>query len=545
MASSQALGPRSPDPLRLEVFHHLFAAAAEEMGAALQRSAFSPNIKERRDFSCALFDRRGRMLSQAAHIPVHLGSLPLCVEACLEELELGPLDTAVLNDPYRGGTHLPDVTLVTPVYLPGRRRPDFYCANRAHHADVGGASPGSMAPAADVHGEGLRIPPTRLVQGGRLDRGVLGLLLANMRVPREREGDLLAQWAANRLGARRLAALAAEHGLAELERRGRELLDWAEDLTGAFLGRLPRGRPSCFEDVIEHPGSAGDGRARLSVVLRVHQGRIAFDFRASDDQLENGANATRAVTLSAVFYVLRLFLPAYAPTNAGILRRAEVLTRPGSLADARYPAPVAAGNVETSQRLVDLLLGALAPLVPNSVPAASSGTMSNLTLGGTRADGTSYTYYETLAGGAGGSPAGPGAHALHTHMTNTRNTPIEAFEALYPVRVEACTVRRGSGGAGRRPGGDGLVKRLVFLGPTHVAWVADRQRQGPWGLAGGDRGAPGSARLVRRAGRTDVLPCASAASAAPGDRIELATPGGGGHGPAARPRRARAPKKPL
>jgi N-methylhydantoinase B len=544
MAPSRRLGPRSSDPLRLEVFHHLFAAAAEEMGAALQRSAFSPNIKERRDFSCALFDRRGRMLSQAAHIPVHLGSLPLCVAACLEELELGPLDTAVLNDPFRGGTHLPDITLVTPVFLPGRRRPDFYCANRAHHADVGGASPGSMAPAADVHGEGLRIPPTRLVQGGRLDRGVLALLLANMRVPREREGDLLAQWAANRLGVRRLTALAAEHGRTALERRGAELLDWAEDLTAAFIGSLPRGRSSSFEDVIEHPGSAGGGRARLRLRLRVHPRgeRITFDLCASDDQLENGANATRAVTLSAVFYVLRLFLPAHAPTNAGILRRALVLTRPGSLAEARYPAPVAAGNVETSQRLVDLLLGALAELVPRSAPAASSGTMSNLTLGGVRpegmggtggregTEGTGYTYYETLAGGSGGSPAGPGAHALHTHMTNTRNTPIEAFEALYPVRVEALTVRRGSGGAGARPGGDGLVKRLAFLGPTHVAWVADRQREGPWGLSGGGRGARGSARLVRAGGRVEVLPCASATSAAPGDRIELATPGGGGHG---------------
>jgi N-methylhydantoinase B len=251
------------DPVRLEVFHHLFAAAAEEMGAALQRSAFSPNVKERRDFSCALFDRAGRMVSQAAHIPVHLGSIPLCVEACREELELGPGDTAILNDPFRGGTHLPDVTLVTPVFLSRRaeerREPDFYCANRAHHADVGGAYPGSMAPAADLHGEGLCIPPTRLVRAGEVDRGVLALLLANMRVPAEREGDLMAQWSANRLGARRLAAMAAEYGLEELERRAGELMDWTEALAVELVRSLPR-REVRFEQALEVAGSGAGSR---------------------------------------------------------------------------------------------------------------------------------------------------------------------------------------------------------------------------------------------------------------------------------------------
>ena len=528
----------APDLVRLEVFHHLFAAAAEEMGAALQRSAFSPNVKERRDFSCALFDRAGRMVSQAAHIPVHLGSIPLCVEACREELELGPGDTAILNDPFRGGTHLPDVTLVTPVFLSRRaeerRQADFYCANRAHHADVGGAYPGSMAPAADLHGEGLCIPPTLLVRGGEVDRGLLALLLANMRVPAEREGDLMAQWSANRLGGRRLAAMAGEHGLPELERRAGELMDWTEALTVELVRSLPR-REVRFEQALE-AGERGGREACLRVRLRARGGKLTVDLRDTDDQLEGGANAPRAVALSAVFYVLRLLLPSGTPSNAGVMRAAEVLTRAGSLVDARYPATVAAGNVETSQRLVDCLLGALAKLLPGRVPAASAGTMSNLTFGGTGPDGRAFTYYETLAGGAGGGPAGPGAHALQTHMTNTRNTPIEALEAAYPVRVVASTVRRGSGGPGRHPGGDGVRREFLFLEPARVAWVAGRQQQGPFGLAGGGAGDPGSARHRAAGGRARTLPGASVVSVAAGERIELETPGGGGHG---------RPKKPL
>ena len=555
------------DPIRLEVFHHLFAAAAEEMGAALQRSAFSPNVKERRDFSCALFDREGRMVSQAAHIPIHLGSIPLCVEACMRDLELGPGDTAIVNDPYRGGTHLPDVSLVTPVFLSGASRPDFYCANRAHHADVGGAYPGSMAPTFDVHGEGLRIPPTVLARGGEIDRGVLALLLANMRVPAEREGDLMAQWSANLLGERRLTAMAAEHGLGELRRRAGELMDWADELVGGLLEGLPR-RTVRFEDVLErHP--AGDSgatasdpgfahvRVELTPVVSGGVARLEVDFTGSDDQLEHGVNATRAVALSAVFSVLRLLLPPGAPTNAGVLRRADVRTRPGSLVDARYPAPVAAGNVETSQRLVDVLLGAFAELVGARVPAASAGTMSNLTFGGTRPDGTDYTYYETIAGGAGASGSGPGSHALQTHMTNTRNTPIEALEASYPVRVVRSTVRRGSGGDGARPGGDGVERAFEFLAPARLAYVADRQRRGPYGLAGGAAARPGEARHVpaggaaedpgpktggkrarggREAPGSTSLGGASTVSVRPGDRVEVATPGGGGHG---RPARAK------
>jgi N-methylhydantoinase B len=438
----------------------------------------------------------------------------------------------VLNDPFRGGTHLPDVSLVTPVFLSRGRRPDFLCANRAHHADIGGAWPGSMAPAYDVHGEGLVIPPTRLVRKGVVQREVLDLLLANMRVPREREGDLFAQLSANRIGAERLAGLAAEQGLARLRRGGAQLLEWTERLTREQIRQLPRRRASC-EDVLE----TAHGPVRVAVDV-VRRGRdLEFDWRACDSQSAAPINTPRAVALSAVFYVLRLLLPSGTPTNGGVMRPARVLTRPGSVVDARYPAPVAAGNVETSQRLVDVLLGALAQLSPERIPAASSGTMSNLSFGGVRAaDGsapaTAYTYYETIAGGAGAGPQAGGAHALHTHMTNTRNTPIEALETQFPARVLALGVRHRSGGAGRNRGGDGIEKRLRFLAGARVGWIADRAAQGPWGLAGGAAGSPGGARVVRSDGRRESLAPQASIALDAGDEIEIVTPGGGGFGPA-------------
>ncbi len=519
------------DSLYLEVSQHLFAAAAEEMGASLMRSSFSPNIQERRDFSCAVFDGEGQMLSQAAHIPIHLGSIPLCVRAALDTFDLEPGDVVILNDPYRGGTHLPDVTLVTPVFLSRRKKPEFLCANRAHHADIGGAWPGSMAPAYDLHGEGLVIPPTRLIRNGRLQREVFDLLLANMRVPREREGDLRAQLAANGVGAARLRALAEEQGLRSLCRSGASLLDWTERLTRAEISALPR-RKVRAEDVLE----TIHGPVRVCVEI-ARQGReMVFDWRACDDQSKAPVNATRAVALSAVFYVLRLLLPQGTPTNDGLLRPARILTRPGSVVDARYPAPVAAGNVETSQRLVDVLLAAFAKLDPRRFPASSSGTMSNLSFGGERAArglagaDASYTYYETIAGGAGGGPSGPGAHAVHTHMTNTRNTPIEALETQFPARVVELAVRRGSGGTGRAKGGDGIKKRLRFLRAAHVGWIADRAQLGPGGLGGGGRGAAGRAALARGLGRSETLAAQVTLSVVPGDELTLLTPGGGGFG---------------
>lgn len=529
-------GSTALDGVRLEVFHHLFAAAAEEMGAALMRSSFSPNIKERRDFSCAVFDAEGRTVAQAAHLPVHLGSAPLSLAAVRSALELGPGDVAVLNDPYEGGTHLPDITLVAPVFLePDAARPHFYVLDRAHHADVGGGFPGSMAPALDVHGEGLRIPPVHLVRGGRRVSETWRLLLANMRVRREREGDLLAQLAACRVGQERIEALGREHGVEQLQQRGRDLMLWTERLLAAAVARLPRGAVD-FEDGLETAGGA-----RLRLRLDVGPSGLRFDFTGCDDAVAEPVNTVRAVVESAVFYALRLLLPEGTPANDGILRRVRIETRAGSLVDARYPAPVAAGNVETSQRLVDVILGALARLLPERIPAASAGTMSNLTFGG-EGPGGPFAYYETNAGGAGGGPEGPGAHAVQTHMTNTRNTPVEALERTFPVQVLACTTRRGSGGAGAARGGDGVRRRLRFTREVRLGWVAERQREGPWGLAGGEAGRPGSAR-VREAGRTRDrrLPGRVALTLPAGSEVEVRTPGGGGHGRAAGGRRADSP----
>lgn len=525
------------DRLRLDVFHHLFAAVAEEMGATLMRSSFSPNIRERRDFSCAIFDGRGRMIGQASHLPVHLGSTPLSVAAAIERIDMQPGDAVILNDPYAGGTHLPDITFVSPVFLRGSERPDFFCANRAHHADVGGAEPGSMAPSRDVHGEGIRIPPVRLVRAGQVDREVLALILANMRVASEREGDLLAQWSTNGVGERRLLEMTREYGASQVLARAGQLMDWTETLTRELLRGLPDGTWS-FEDELEDGDEVAE-HARIRLQLTKRGDALECDFRATDKRPGSSSNATRAVTISAVFYALRLLLPDGTPTNDGILRPVTVLTEPGTLVDARYPSGVAAGNVETSQRIVDVLLGCLGQLMPDAIPAASSGTMSNFTFGGPVQEGDgderrpAYVYYETIAGGAGAGPGGPGAHATQTHMTNTRNTPIEELEMAYPVRLLSCGVRRGSGGAGGRRGGDGVEKSLLFLEPAHVSFVGERQERGPWGAQGGAPGRSGSIRIRTRGSRTwRRCPGRVTRTLSAGSLVEIRTPGGGGYGAA-------------
>ncbi len=522
---------------RLEAHHHLFASIAEEMGAALQRSAFSANIKERRDFSCALFERRGRMVAHAAHIPVHLGAMPLSVSEVLRSVPLEPGDAVVLNDPYRGGTHLPDVTLVSPIFTGGGRAPEFFCANRAHHADIGGAYPGSMAPADDVHAEGLRIPPIKLVERGRLREDVLALLLANVRGSRERRADLLAQLSANHVATQRLVALSQRSSSRELEAQAAALIEWSAALAREQVREWPA-RKVRFVDYLE-PLERGAAPPAIRLELQRRGERLRLDFSASDDAVGQGLNATRAVTCAAAFYCLRLHLPAHTPTNDGLFDALEIVTRSGSLVDARYPDPVAAGNVETSQRLVDVVLGALARLGPRQraqLPAASAGTMSNVAFGVQLEGGGSATYYETIAGGAGASHLRDGASAVQTHMTNTRNTPIEAFEQRFPVRLERCTIRRASGGAGRSSGGDGCSKAWRFLTSARASWVGERASRGPWGLAGGADGAPGRAWVERADGATQPLgPRASFALAA-SERLCVETPGGGGHG---RPRRRR------
>ncbi|MBL8898046.1 MAG: hydantoinase B/oxoprolinase family protein [Planctomycetes bacterium] len=526
--------PRSslrPDAVSIEVFQHLFAGIAEEMGAKLRKCAFSPNIKERRDFSCAIFDARGRQLAQAAHIPVHLGSTPASVHAALEAVPRWQRgDAVLLNDPFFGGTHLPDLTLVSPVFCTrGAQKPDFFVVNRAHHADIGGAEAGSMAPAQEIFAEGLRIPPIRWVRAGAIDEDTTALILLNCRTPQERRADLLAQWAANRLGAERLEELWREYGAPVVRAHAEALREHGRRSVAQVIAALPEGLVR-FEDALDDDGFGQAPGPMLRVAIERRGERLRVDFSASDPQMRGGLNANRAITLSAVLYVLRLLAPRDAPTNDAALDLIDVITVKGTIVDALPPAAVAGGNVETSQRLVDVLLGALAQLVPGRIPAASAGTMCNLSFGGRRADGSTFTYYETLPGGMGARPAAPGLDAVQTHMTNTRNTPIEALELELPVRVERLAVRRESGGAGAHRGGDGLVKHLRFLVPVRAGLMAERFLRAPYGLAGGAPGQSGSARLARAAGGRERLSSKWSRSLAAGDLLEIETPGGGGLG---------------
>ncbi len=527
MSARATRAPQRFDAVRLQLVKDLFASIAEEMGSTLERTGLSPNVKERRDFSCAVFDARCRLIAQAAHIPVHLGSMALAVEAAVAGVSCEPGDEVLVNDPFAGGTHLPDITLVTPVFLGRKRFPSFFVASRAHHADVGGMSAGSMPLAREIYQEGLRIPPVRIARRGELDREVLALVLANMRVPEERFGDLAAQRGANAVGVARLRAWVERMGERALSSAVDELLDYAERLVRRLVREIPRGRHR-FRDVLDDDGL---GHGPVPIVVEIRRERasdVVFDFAGTSPQVEGPVNAVRAVTLSAVFYALRTLLPLDVPTNAGILRPVRLVTEPGSIVDAIPPAAVSAGNVETSQRIVDVVLGALAKALPGRVPAASAGTMNNLAIGsvGPRP----FAYYETIAGGMGARPGLDGLSAVQTHMTNTRNTPIEALEHAYPVRVTRYRVRRGSGGAGVARGGDGVVREIEALATMTATIVSERRVSAPYGLAGGEPGERGRNRLVRRGARPVELPGKVTLALEPGDRVCIETPGGGGHG---------------
>ncbi len=520
--------PAAPcDPVRLEVFHHLTSAFCEEAGARLQRSAVSPNIRERRDFSVAIFDGDGRLTAQAAHIPVHLGSAGDAVAAVRAALDLRPGDVAILNDPYAGGTHLPDVTLVRPVFYRDQRRPRWFLVDRAHHADIGGQSPGSMSLAADLHAEGLVLPPVLLRRGGKLQSDLLRLFARNVRGAAERLVDLQAQEASLVQLEHRLLGFVREHGLAFVQAATEQLLDYSERAGRQMLRGLRRGVYRAH-DHLDDDGFLS-GPLRLDLRLRITPHRAAFDWRGSCDQARGGVNANRGIVLAACVYALRCLCAHRLPTNDGLFRLVTLQTRAGSLVDPRSPAPVAGGNVETSQRLVDVAFAALAQAAPERVPAASAGTMSNLSFGGQRAHGGDFASYETLPGGAGAGPVGPGQSAIQTHMTNTRNTPVEEFEHRYPVRVESLSVRRGSGGSGARRGGDGLVKSISAQVPLQVSFLGERHASGPPGAAGGGAGRPG--RLWRESGRKrERLPAKTSLLLAPGEVLTVETPGGGGHG---------------
>ncbi len=524
------LNPRSFNPITREVFANLFASVAEEMGSALCRAALSPNIKERRDFSCLICDRGGELVAQAAHIPVHLGSAPLSVKEALSAVAMKRGDVVLMNDPFRGGTHLPDLTMVAPVFLTeSDSQPDFFVANRAHHADVGGISAGSMPVSEEIFQEGVIIPPVRIMKEGVMDADLLSFFLNNVRTRWEREGDLQAQIASLNIGIRRLTEMSARHGTEVMLFYASALKDHAEAMMRSVLTAIPDGE-YVGQDFLEGDGFS-DAPIALNVKIRIEGDHAEIDFRDCPDQVRGNLNATLAITVSAVLYVFRLILPEDIPANEGTLRPLSVKARPGSLVNAVPPAAVAAGNVETSQRIVDVLLSALAHALPERIPAASQGTMNNLTIGAAHADPTrSFAYYETTGGGAGAGPAGDGASALHTHMTNTMNTPIEALEASYPLRVEQFGVRRGSGGQGTHKGGDGIRRDIRVLEPCTANIITERRERPPYGLAGGSPGRTGENVLIHADGSETRLGSKVSLHLEPGDVISIRTPGGGGWG---------------
>jgi N-methylhydantoinase B len=522
----------SADPIELAVFQSAVHSIAEEMGAALRRTALSPNIKERRDYSCAIFDGQGRVIAMGDHMPVHLGSMPMSVEAAVKAIKFVPGDIAILNDPYAGGTHLPDITMVLPVFIEEENSPSFYVANRAHHADVGGAFPGSMGPANEIFQEGIRIPPVRIVRGGQIDREMLDLILLNVRTHKEREGDLESQIGACRVGEQRIFQLVEKYGEFKLQVLIAELLDYSERLVRAQLRTMPAGEFSA-EDWLDDDGVT-DQPCKIAVRLQFdpEAAQLHVDFTGSSDQVAGSINAVRAITLSACFYVLRCLLAEDAPATAGILRPLTLETPAGSIVDARPPAPVAGGNVETSQRIVDVLLRALAKAIPSRIPAASAGTMSNLTIGGRDPrTGEPFTYYETAAGGMGARPGLDGISGVQTHMTNSLNTPVEALEYAYPFRVLRYAYRYGSGGQGKFRGGDGLIREIELLSDAQVTLLADRRKIQPYGLSGGEDGAPGLATITQADSHEEItLPGKCSRKLSKGDILRIETPGGGGWG---------------
>jgi N-methylhydantoinase B len=522
----------------MEIFKSLYASVAEEMGVTLRRTAFSPNIKERRDYSCAVFDSQGQLVAQGDHMPVHLGSMPMSVHAAVRAVKMSAGDIVILNDPYEGGTHLPDITLVSPVFDAAGSKLLFYVANRAHHSDVGGMTPGSMPLSTDVFQEGLRIPPVKLFSGGKRAEEVFRLILANVRTPREREGDLTAQIASNRTGERRLLHIIQRYGAEEATRYAGHLQDYAEKMVRALLRQIPQGTYAA-EDCLDDDGIR-DVPVKVRARITVQDGRLEVDFAGTDPQVAGNINAVRAITESAVYYVVRALIPEAIPASSGVLRPIRIRTPEGSVVDARFPAAVAAGNVETSQRIVDVLLKAFGEAIPERIPAASSGTMNNLTLGGINPrDGQVFSYYETVGGGMGACSFQDGSHGIHTHMTNSLNTPVEALEYAFPFRVRRYSLRPNTGGQGAFRGGNGIVRDIELLTDADATVLSDRRRSRPYGLMGGGAGKPGRTTLVGHQ-RRRRLSSKSRFQIRAGEHIVVETPGGGGWG---RPRARQKPGK--
>ena len=522
------------DPIEFEVFKNLFLSIAEEMGVTLCRTGFSPNIKERLDYSCAVYDADGQTIAQGDHMPVHLGAMPLSVRAAIDAGPMQPGDIVMLNDPFHGGTHLPDITLVSPVFVRDRgvdRKPTFFVANRAHHSDVGGMSPGSMPVAREIYQEGLILPPVKLASGGVINRDVMAILLANVRTPDEREGDITAQIAANRVAESRLRDTVARYGRSRTLAYAAALQDYTERVLRAAIRTIPSGRYE-FDDALDDDGFS-ERPVRIRAAITIAGGHATVDFTGSDAQVQGSVNANYAMTLSACLYAFRCLVGDDVLYNAGVSRPLTVITPAATIVNAQRPSAVAGGNVETSQRITDVVLGALAKALPDRVPAASQGTMNNVTLGGTDPrTGRRFAYYETMGGGMGARQGLPGISGVHTHMSNTRNTPVEAIEHYLPVRIRQYAIRRNSGGAGTWRGGDGLVREYEMLTETSVTILSERRRGRPYGARNGQPGQSGRNTLVRadRPDREELLPGKIELQLRAGDRLKIETPGGGGYG---------------
>ncbi len=514
-----------PSVIDIQVHNKIFASVAEEMGIVLARSAFSSNIKERRDFSCAVFDSRGRLCAQASHIPVHLGSMPATLAHILRRTPPAPGDVIVTNDPYAGGSHLPDITVAQAVCIGDR--PAFYVVNRAHHADVGGRLPGSMGLCRTIDEEGVLIPPTHLVRAGLENKEFLDDFLGRVRNPGERLGDLRAQLAALRRGQQRLTELADRH--ADLKESIDGLLQYAERLMRSVIADIPDGTYS-FCDFLDNDGMGGTEKLAIAVDITVRGDGAVVDFSRSADQVASPVNAVESVTTSAMIYVFQCLLGDDFPINHGSYQPLRLVSRPGSIVNARHPAAVAAGNVETSQRIVDVLLGALGQAMPDRIPAASCGSMNNVAIGGRHMSGGEFTYYETIGGGMGGHGRGPGLSGIHTHMTNTMNTPVEALEHSYPFQITHYGLRPASGGNGRGRGGAGIVRGYRFLSEATVSLLTERRRTAPYGLCGGNPGKRGENILIRNGEKGKKIPGKTTCQVFPGDRLVIKTPGAGGWG---------------
>jgi len=509
--------------IELEIFNHLLSAIAEEMGIVLRKSSFSPNIRERCDFSCAIFDEKGELVSQASHIPVHLGAMPETMKSILPLFNWNPGDIVITNDPFCGGTHLPDITLIKPIFH--KNKLTFFLIVRAHHADIGGKYAGSMAVTTHIEEEGILIKPTYLIREGKFEKEFWGNFITKLRNPREREGDLKAQIASLLRGEMRLNEMVKKYGLLKLKEVIEELKNYSRRAMERLIEKAPSGEYT-FIDYLDDDGfEEKDIPIKVKIIFKGKKALV--DFSGSASQVKGCVNAPKAVTCSAVYYVFLSLLNTIGeyPINHGCFKPIEIITKPATIVSATYPSAVAGGNVETSQRIVDVLLGALSKAFPELISASSCGTMNNIAMGNEK-----IAYYETIGGGMGARPGKDGLSGVHTHMTNTLNTPVEALEHDYPLRIERYAIRKNSGGKGKYKGGDGLIREYFFLAPLTVTILSERRRHNPYGLFGGKKGKKGRNILLKGGKERVNLPGKVNLFVKRGDKIIIETPGGGGWG---------------